>query len=413
MGPILAQGLGVVGRGQVSAASSVLFIAVTIAAFGVPEAANFLAARDKRTTRKLLKHTVWILTLHGVVATIAIAILAPILSGGSAATESLIYLAAIATVPTLVTGALRGVAQGLYRWDLVNSERYWTAGLRFVPLAGLLVFGILTPALAVVVLGFAPAVSGAVYIGLRSDAHKSDSSEGSAIGPREILGYGSSQWIGSMSGIILSRIDQVLMTPLAGSFQLGIYAVAVNVAEGVLVASTAVRMVVFSAEASSPNDERVAKASRMSLVITAALGALLIAPIWIWLPVLFGQEFRTSIGPSIVLIAGTILSVPGFLAGAVIAARGRPLIRSISLIVAALVNIACVLALVPPFGAMGAAYATLVGSVVGANINIWAMRRMYGVSTLAFYAVSKADLAYLFTSSRDLAYRALRRSPDR
>lgn len=395
-----------------SAASSVLFIAVTIAAFGVPEAANFLAARDRRTTRKLLKHSVWILTLHGVVATCSIVILASLLSGGSVVTQNLIYLAAIATIPTLVTGGLRGIAQGLYRWDLVNRERYWTAGLRFFLLAGLLLWGALTPELAVIVLGFAPAVSGVVYYGLKGEAGRPDSSDYEEIGPKDILGYGSSQWVGSMSGIILSRIDQVLMTPLAGSFQLGIYAVAVNVAEGVLVASTAVRMVVFSAEASSPDNDRVTKASRISLVITAALGALLIAPIWIWLPVLFGQEFRSSIGPSIVLIIGTVLSVPGFLAGAVIAARGRPFIRSISLIVAALVNIVCVLVLVPTFGAMGAANATVIGSVVGANINIWAMWRLYGVSSLAFYAITKADLAYLTISSWDIVNRALRRNAE-
>ena len=83
------------------------------------------------------------------------------------------------------------------------------------------------------------------------------------------------------------------------------------------------------------------------------------------------------------------------------------------MVVAALVNVACVLLLVPSLGAMGAAYATLIGSVVGANMNIWAMRRLYGMSALGFYAISQADFAYLVSSSRDIAYRALRRNADR
>lgn len=409
--PVLAQGLGVDGRGQVSAATSILFIAVAVASFGVPEAANFLVAKDRHTTRKVTRRVIWILALHGLAVGLAIMLLAPTLSHGDTATRNLIFLAVTMIIPTVIAGGLQGIAQGLYRWDLVNRARYWNAGLRLFGLAALLAFGVMTPLLALCVLIMTPVVTAVVYVGLRSEANRTDPSLAKVdAGSRRILGYGSSQWIGSLSGVVLSRIDQVLMIPLAGSFQLGIYAVAVSIGDGMLFVSEAIRMVLFSAEASAPSDERVSRAARSGLLITGLLGVLVAVSMVIWLPILFGEDFRPSIGPALILVAGAILGVPGFLAGAAIAARGRPIIRSVSLIVAAIVNMVFLLLLAPGLGATGAAIATVIGILSGSNVNILAMKRLHGTYFRDYYLIRRADVSYVMQFARETVRRKLSRS---
>lgn len=98
--------------------------------------------------------------------------------------------------------------------------------------------------------------------------------------------------------------------------------------------------------------------------------------------------------PSVVILTiAAVVGIPGSIAGAGLVGRGRPGAISTSLVVAAVVNLAAVVALVPSFGAMGAAVATLVGNLVAAKTNIFVLKRVYGMSFGAFYVIRRSDVS--------------------
>ncbi len=197
----------------------------------------------------------------------------------------------------------------------------------------------------------------------------------------------------------------MLLVPLSGAYQLGLYAVAVVIAEIPLLLNNTVREVVFAADARGRDDARLTYAARMSGLICLVVAAAIAATMWWWLPVLFGREFAPALFVTLILLTAVIVGPPGSVAGAGLAARGFPRLRSWSLLLALAVNLMLVLALVPHFGAIGAALATLAGNVVSSNANIFFVRRQFGTPMRDFYLLRPADLRAFGKTINQLIFR--------
>lgn len=390
--PILAWVLGVGGRGELAAATAPLMLLVSVAAFGIPESLSYHTASRLLPPRVSLLRAIPLLWGTGAVAVLLTWIFAPALADQEDDLAFMIIVAACALPFSLSVAALRGVAGGMHQWKRVNLEKYLTASFRLLGIAVPALLDSLTLMVAVVVMAYSPLVGGFAYLGLRFRGLLGKSK------PRptaQLLRYSAHVWIGAMSGVLLMRMDQLLMLPLAGAVQLGLYAVAVNVAELLLVLNNAVRDVLFSADAAQRNDDRIHRAARFNLIVTTAVATpiALTAP-W-WFPIIFGESFRTALPVVEILIVATVLGIPGSVAGSALSARGRPGLRSRSLIVASLVNLAGILVLVPQFGAVGAACATLVGNLVSSNLNILWLSKHLGVRPKGFYRIEKSDFVYI------------------
>jgi O-antigen/teichoic acid export membrane protein len=391
-GPILAQSLGVDGRGAVAAATAPLALIVTIATFGVPEAVTWAIARSPRLARNAAGRGMLILTIAGLFAVAAVAVAAPWLSGGKFAVQQLIYVAALAIVPNLLIGVLRGVASATHAWRLVALERILASSLRLAALIPFWLTGTLTPLVATITIAALPVVGALVYVGhMRRLEPRATEVPPEAL-TRGLLDYGMRLWVGSLSGVLLSRIDQVLMTPFAGTYQLGLYVVAVSVSELPLIINQAVRDVTFVTDAAESIDARLSASARISTALCALAGLFLgVTMLW-WLPFLFGNDFRDSLPVAAVLLAAVVLGTPGSIAGSGLSARGRPGLRSASLAIACTVNIAMLVVLTPILGAMGAALATLVGNLISSNLNLVFLSRAFGINPLGFYGLHRTDL---------------------
>jgi O-antigen/teichoic acid export membrane protein len=264
----------------------------------------------------------------------------------------------------------------------------------------------LTVVSAVLVLAMSPAVGAIVYVRLvvayRAEVQPTGGARGAST---RILGYGSRVWIGSVSGVVLARLDQVVMVPLADAWQLGLYAVAVTVGELPLLINSAVRDVMLSADASSNESEVLGRSARVSTLAVSLIALLMAASGPWWIPLVFGTEFAGAVPLAAVILLAAAVNNPGSVAGAGLAARGRPGLRSLSLAVAGAVNLVLVFALVPPLGAMGAAVATLAGGFVSSNLNIVLLWRACRVDPRAFYGIRLKDVAVML----DMAAKATRR----
>lgn len=401
--PILAHALGVDGRGEVAAATAPFLLISTLATLGIPEAATYFVAKNERVFRTVRARASLVLVLTGILATGLGLAIAPLLAVDDPNLVTLIMFASLAIVPTVLVGLLRGVAAGLAMWTSVAIERALGPMIRLIAIVVLAVTGGLDVVTATICIVVSPVLGGVIYLVHRSRIkHSSDSPVPSHVA---LLNYGSRVWLGSVAGVLLMRIDQVLMVPLSSTYQLGLYVVAVTISELPLVVNTAVREVMFASDARSTVDSRLTRAARISLVVCLIVAVAIAAPSVWWVPLLFGEGFREAIPTMLILLVGVIAGIPGSIAGSGLSARGLPQLRSYSLVVAFMVNLIVVLLLVPVWGAAGAALATVLGNVVSSNINVIQMKRRFGVPFWSFYLIRVQDLRDTFR----LVHRVLKR----
>jgi O-antigen/teichoic acid export membrane protein len=404
MSPILAQQLGVAGRGELAAATAPYLLAVAIASLGLPDAIVQSVASGLRLGRASWLSVSALTIVSGLIASAVIALAAPLLAqGGADIVVSLIVVAGAATLPSLGVALLRGMASGVHAWRLVSAERIANGSIKILGTFALVASGNMTLTSTTVLIAYSPVAAGLVYLVLPAVYKKAP--EAVRVRPSATLSYGMKAWLGSSAGILMLRLSQLLVMPLSNSTQLGLYAVAVNVSEVPLIANSAIREVMFSADAAGRDDQKLTQTARISFIVCAATALpILVTMVW-WLPFLFGEEFVPAV-PSIILSAVAVLvGVPGSIAGSSLAARGHPSLRSLSITFGCIANVALVFALVPLLGAVGASLATLVGNLISSNSCIIYANRRFGMKAVDFYAIRSTDFVALWAVAMKLARR--------
>lgn len=398
--PLLAQALGAEQRGIAAAATAPLMLMTTLAMFGIPEAITYLIAKDPSSARQALKKGLLLLTGSSLVATVAVLALAGPLSGGNTSAEGLIRIAALFILPTTLVSGVRAVPRGLHDWQYVNTEKYITSAYRLLFISGAFAIGTLSPLAAVLVLSMAPVIGGFAFLRPLLRVRADGDLGGRAVSVKKITSFSLVVWLGSVSGIVLGKIDQTIMLPLSDARQLGYYAAAASVADAILVINNAVRDITFSAQSSGSDPSVLQRSARISLLAGMMLATVILSPINLWFPLLFGQDFANAIPTVTILIIAAVIGIPGSVAGAGLVGRGRPGAVSASLMVAAIINIFAVIVLVPPLGAVGAAIATLIGNLIASNCNVIILKRLYGASFFGFYAIRTSDVASVWRLAR-------------
>lgn len=413
--PILAQSLGVEGRGLVAAAVAPLLFVVAVGALGIPDAIIYFVAKHARNARQIASRSAVLLLALGLACGAAVWFSAAPLAAGNPELRQLIGITALATPLNFLASLPRGLALGSHRWKLAATVMLCSAALR---LAGYLVLwlgGWLTPFMAVLIILAMPVLESLCYLpflarrlGAREVHEKNPELGFAAIGS-----FGGRLWFGSLAGIVLSRMDQLLMVPLSNAKQLGLYVVAVSVGEAPGLIASAVRGVILPSDAaeggSAHADQRLQRAARITSFLTFLSSLLLGATCWWWLPLLFGRDFSAAVPATLVLLLASSLGSAGSVAGAGLSARNRPGLRSLSMGIAAVLNLIVFLLLVGPLGAVGAAVSTLVGNFVAGNLNLFWLSRKFGMPIAGFYGIRRSDLDLLWFTGKKL----LRRSSGR
>ena len=283
------------------------------------------------------------------------------------------WAATLFLAPGLVVIVYRGITTGLHKFRLVSAEQVVSGLSRAAILVGCLIFGKLTSTEAMLSIAAPVLLGGAAYafVARRNRPAVPASQREINATVRDIYGYGRRVWFGSIGGILLLRLDQVVVAPLSDLTQLGLYVVAVNVAEILLIVVNAVHDVTFAADAASNDNTRAYSTSRLATAATVAIGLVMAATAPFLVPLLFGEAFRSSVSLVWILVGSIIVLVPGSVAGALLVARGHPQLRSVSLVLGAIVNAIVLIVAVPSTGAVGAAWATLAGNSVFALANLY------------------------------------------
>jgi len=188
------------------------------------------------------------------------------------------------------------------------------------------------------------------------------------VSKERLIGLAKDGWPLVLSGIavaIYMRVDQVMLGQLSTETQLGYYGIAVRVAEIALIAPIALRTSLFASIVRAHARGIEPFRHYMQLVYDAmfigSLGAVLViacASLLLFVPT-FGEAYAPGIGMTLVLLLGVPWIGLATARGAALISMGWLWTSPLTTGIGAIVNIALNFLLIPRFGGLGAAWATV------------------------------------------------------
>jgi O-antigen/teichoic acid export membrane protein len=364
----LARAAGEAGLGIFVFAFAFAQIATTPVGLGFDRYMLRQVAKDRRTIEELF-YNVLALKLSLAVPILAIAFVVVNVLDYDATTRAAVYVLSAGVLLDLLAKSVFYVFNAFERGELlaitVVVQRVGTAALGLAALAA--GFGVVTVA-AVYTLGAAVGLALALVLLARR------------VGlPR--LSVSRSRWRGltrrslpyatqDIFGVLLAKVDVVLLSFLATEAVVGRYGAAYRLLEATFFVTSALTgafsaMYTYLDDRSTPSIQSVfsrsLKLSVASLVPFAVTFGVLAEPIS---RLIFGDEFADSAGPLRLLAGVVVLYGLLTLSSSLIVSRRDPRIVVVVVAGMALTNLGLNLVLIPPLGAEGAAAAMLITDAI-------------------------------------------------
>jgi O-antigen/teichoic acid export membrane protein len=286
-------------------------------------------------------------------------------------------------------------------WAAVAVERLIITSLRVLVFSLLFVANELTLLAAVLVSCATPIIAGVVYWPLLRRVPQADQTDGAnhhdgqleAGTLHSIVSFGAHVWLGSVASMLLGRSGQLLMTPLSSVRDLGLYSVAITVADLPLIVALAIQGALFGVNSKARDASQVTTTARLTLLAASVGCACMGGTLPFWIEPLFGSEFSAATLPALMLLFSAVLCIPGLMGATGLTAWGRPGLRSAGLTLTLVVNVTTFVLLVPPFGVIGACWTSILSNVVLTTYMVSAGSRVMGVPAGDFFLIRRSDVA--------------------
>lgn len=224
---------------------------------------------------------------------------------------------------------------------------------------------------------------------------------------KRLLAYGWRVHLGSIASLANLRLDQMLMSVFLPPRELGLYVVAVSVSGIVNLAANTLVIVVFPRVANlalgSEKALMLGRFVRLALVLSvlAAVGAFVLVP-WI-LSVFFTTAYLPATEMGRVLIVASIPLGLNTVLEAGIKAFGRPLKTSQAELLGLIISGIGLWALLPRFGALGAAWVSLLAYSTVSVFLLYVLRHELRITTIGLLRPTSNDWQYILHQCRVLS----------
>jgi O-antigen/teichoic acid export membrane protein len=296
-------------------------------------------------------------------------------------------IAALALVPNVVWQIVSGVLLGLAR---VRAWNYVQALSPLLTLIGMLILVVALDggvAAALLAWTLAHVLTAAFALAIARDTWL-------PVGPtpildrhgRTILALALAMGAVQVVSLIGYRVELFVLELFDGVDAVGIYSIAMQAAEAMWLVPAAIATAITGPV--THDDERdanalVRRSALKGLAYTAGVALVVGVAAPFLIPLLFGDDFAPATRPLALLLPGVVAYAPVTVLVVYLSVRhGRPNLSLAVALLAAGVTAALSFALIPPFGASGAAAASGLGYVAGA-ILAWALFLRLSRATLA------------------------------
>jgi O-antigen/teichoic acid export membrane protein len=363
---IIARLLGPEGKGAYDLYTNAAALIQIALGMSLPSGLTYVVASRRVNIDRLLLSVFWFCAAEGVVAAAAVTLLMRGRHGAVLVPQALrwgpVLIGATVTAVALST-SFRAVLVGDRRFAAANSGDIFKqiTILFLVPAAFFLCNSMGLSVLTGVVAGNIAAVvaTASLYMGL---ARKTCDSDGQDSGLGPTLRFAFPCYLGSIAQFLNYRLDVFFVSGMLGSRQLGIYMVAVLLAQSVNLVPGAAQAVLFPTVA-AVNDDRAnaiktTQATRFLLWFGILLGGALAAGGPLLITYVFGPAFAEAVRPLWWLLPGAVIFVIANVIAGYFAGTGRPNLNALASVVGVCITVPLDLILIPKFGISGAALAS-------------------------------------------------------
>lgn len=220
---------------------------------------------------------------------------------------------------------------------------------------------------------------------------------------KESFGFGIRRYLSGFAEYMTSRLDYYVVTWFLGASGLGIYAVAVSMAEITGRVPSELGTILFPAFASGRISKTGAAAILRTTFFLAAVLALFLAVVGgSVIHFLFGDQFAEAIPAFRWLLLGTVAWSTIYVTGNHASAAGKPAIGVPIFGAAALLDFLLDLVLIPKFGVVGASLAATASYWLAAFLFLSVFCKIEGCSLSQAVFVRASDLQSLLASVKGL-----------
>ena len=382
---IVARALGAEGRGHVAFLTAMTFLTANLATFGVQEAIGNFAASEPRLRRALASNAVLLSLLLGGIAVGVLSTLIALVPGVAGDSNPTVRLIAFAFIPAILLQIfLRFLVQADYGFMVTNAAYVLAPTLNVVGNGLFYALGILSVNSAV---GWWLAGQTLETVLLAWYVQRRLAGFGRPdVGlARQALRFGVRAHPGRVMLLGNYRLDQWLLGAIAGPRELGVYSVAVAWAEALWYLPTALAAVQRPDLVRAARDQAgriAARIFRAAILVTAACALVMFVAAPILCATIFGEEFRDSVGMLRVLVFAAFGVGAVKLLGSALVTQGRPGLQSAAIGAGFVLSVVLDVALIPPFGGQGAAFAVAIAhTVAGAVVCTIFLRTLGGGPT--------------------------------
>jgi O-antigen/teichoic acid export membrane protein len=368
---VIARTLGPPGKGILTLLGSGVFVATSLGALGLQAASVHLIGKGRHSKEDIAAAVTVTGLAAGIPCAIATWLLLPRFQGTIPLSPLMVAATALVVLPALLRLNLSGILLGTgrmfaYNLSLAGLSVAWmlAAFVLLVPLRG--------DVQQAVLLWSGLQIAGAVVTIAAIYMKAPPRTRNLRRCLRASLRFGLQTYAANLIWIMVLRVDSFILAAYRSAAEVGIYSVAVLVAEVMLHLPRSLSLVLtrrFAAGDLLPTAHLAARACRLGSMAVVGIGiglALLARPV---IPFIFGVGFASSTLPLLWLLPGIVsLSIASPLSLYLVQQRGKPVWTGGSALIALAINVGLNLLWIPRHGAVGAAWASSVAYTVHAAI---------------------------------------------
>ncbi len=379
-GLLLARTLGPSGRGELAAVLLWPSLLAAIGSLGMADALTYFAARDGEPVGRLLGSAAIVaLVQSGLLIAIGF-VLEPVVLDGYGH-------GAIHSAELMLVGFVPASLVGTYMLGVLNGRQRL---VQFQALRGLVMM-VTAAALTGEWLEHALTVRNAVYAYIGSNVSivsvlvfvlrhlERPRLEASRRLAGALVGYGLRSHMSNVSVLLNNNVDQLLVSVTLSPGLLGLYTVASTMGDAVTVIGYSVAPVALPLVAARQGREEQRARARGMVTATLVLSVALALPLFLLAPQIvdgvFGHPFHGASTSARLLVAGAVMFSVNRSLEAVLKAVGRPLAAGMAELVALGVTAASIAILLPLFGLVGAASASILAAAASGTLLVRAAGR--------------------------------------
>ncbi len=374
-----AWALGPSGRGDLMVVLMWPAIFSMVAQIGLPQAYRFWIAKRPECVSALFSNAVMFTLVMGLLTLGIAELVIPHLIGDRSPEVLRLTRIYLLVIPVhMLTDLTRGLLEGARRFTWVGALRLILFGVQLGSYTVLWLMGQLTVASASYTMLASLAASLlvsliAVWRELRPKWHPNLSELGTT------LRYGIRDYPGILTEFVNWRLDLMMLVGMAPSSAVGLYVVALRLADITSTLAGSVGDALLPEVAASKKADKATRVVTRSLRLTLCAHLVILIPLWIAAPYIlrfaYGEGFVEVTNVLRLLMFASVVWSAGAIVISGLNGLGHPGLSAIARITAALVMVVALLSWLPSRGIQGAALASIAGySVMFLVALFWLLR---------------------------------------